>query len=230
MNPGLAESVPIIDLSRDESEVAAQVRTACLEHGFFYISNHQVPADIIQRFFDLQAKFFALTLENKLKIAPDHNNRGYTPCGDETLDPQHSKNPDTHEGLYFGREVDPNSSEAELPLHGPNQWPSEEEHLDLAGYKEVTNAYMKAVTDLGFRLLRVIALSLNLPAEHFDSAFKRPMTFLRPLRYTAELSDIGEGKYAAGGEYWFLLLSFVFISFNTSQQYLMFFKYTNCSA
>ena len=41
---------------------------------------------------------------------------------DETLDPEHSKAPDTHEGLYFGREVAPDSEEASKPLHGPNQF------------------------------------------------------------------------------------------------------------
>ena len=45
--------------------------------------------------------------------------------GEETLDPERSKAPDTHEGLYYCREVAPDSEEAHLPLHGPNQWPAE---------------------------------------------------------------------------------------------------------
>jgi hypothetical protein len=45
--------------------------------------------------------------------------------GEEILDPEHSKLPDTHEGLYFCREVPLGSEEAKLPLHGPNQWPAE---------------------------------------------------------------------------------------------------------
>lgn len=48
---------------------------------------------------------------------------GYTPMLEETLDPGRSRQGDTHEGLYFGREVAPHSEEARLPLHGPNQWP-----------------------------------------------------------------------------------------------------------
>jgi isopenicillin N synthase-like dioxygenase len=44
---------------------------------------------------------------------------------EETLDPANQTSGDTKEGLYFGREVSPESEEAKLPLHGPNQWPSE---------------------------------------------------------------------------------------------------------
>lgn len=51
--------------------------------------------------------------------------RGYTPMCEETLDPQHSRAPDTHEGIYYGREVPAGSQEAKQPLHGPNQWPPE---------------------------------------------------------------------------------------------------------
>ena len=45
--------------------------------------------------------------------------------GEETLDPERSKAPDTHEGLYYCRDVPPDSEEAQLPLHGPNQWPAD---------------------------------------------------------------------------------------------------------
>ena len=54
--------------------------------------------------------------------------RGFTPFAEETLDPQHSKQGDTHEGLYFGREVQAGSEEAALPLHGVNQWPADVSH------------------------------------------------------------------------------------------------------
>ena len=50
--------------------------------------------------------------------------RGYTSYTYETLDPEKQTEPDTKEGLYFGREVPEDSEEARTrPLHGPNQWP-----------------------------------------------------------------------------------------------------------
>ena len=52
--------------------------------------------------------------------------RGYTSYTYETLDPEKQTEPDTKEGLYFGREVPEDSEEARTrPLHGPNQWPDE---------------------------------------------------------------------------------------------------------
>ena len=50
--------------------------------------------------------------------------------------------------------------EASLPLHGPNQWPSESL---LPGFKAAVTAYFDALTELGHKLLRLLALSLKLP-------------------------------------------------------------------
>ena len=44
---------------------------------------------------------------------------------EETLDAPNQSEGDTKEGLYFGREVPPDSKEACMPLHGPNQWPAQ---------------------------------------------------------------------------------------------------------
>lgn len=82
--------------------------------------------------------------------------------GEETLDPANSKQPDSHEGLYFGREVAAGSEEAKLPLHGPNQWPAEVSEAgrmcsrlnsaflqSLAADKRLRNAIQHVVGGLG---------------------------------------------------------------------------------
>ena len=61
-----------------------------------------------------------------MKIKSDSNFRGYTPMNDERL----GGNPagDFKEGVYFGRDLtDEGDPLFGLPLHGPNQWPSEED-------------------------------------------------------------------------------------------------------
>ena len=58
----------------------------------------------------------------------------------------------------------------------------------LPKYKQVTQAYFSAVTALGMRLLRLLARALDLPAEHFDPMFSKPMLFLRPLHYAPRKS------------------------------------------
>lgn len=190
-------SLPAVDLSLPEEEAARVMRRACIDFGFLYVVNHGVPEELVAHQFEQQRKFFSLPLEQKMRILADVNNRGYTPLGDETLDPTDSKAPDTHEGLYFGREVAPDSEEARLPLHGPNQWPPEEE-LGLPGYRAAVLAYFDALHGLGMRLLRVLALALGLPADHFGPCFSRPMLALRPLHYPATRSRPEEGLFAAG--------------------------------
>ena len=58
----------------------------------------------------------------------------------------------------------------------------------LPQYRRATEAYFGAVLALGFRLLRMLALALRLPADHFAPFFDPPMAFLRPLHYVARAS------------------------------------------
>ncbi len=48
------------------------------------------------------------------------------------------------------------------------------------------------------RLLRLLALSLGLPAEFFDPFFTHPMLFLRPLYYHAVRSSPTDGVFGCG--------------------------------
>ncbi|KAL4445389.1 hypothetical protein ABPG77_011214 [Micractinium sp. CCAP 211/92] len=187
--------VPIVSLAAPEAEAAAVLRRACIEDGFFYLTDHGVPEDLVAEAFEQQRAFFSLPLQAKMQVAANKYYRGYTPFAEETLDPQHSTRGDTHEGLYYGRHVEEDSAEGKLPLHGPNQWPDE---ALVPGYRAVTEAYWEAVGQLGGRLLRLLALSLNLPAEYFAPFFTRPMLFLRPLHYSAEKSNVSDGLFGAG--------------------------------
>jgi hypothetical protein len=49
--------------------------------------------------------------------------------------------------------------------------------------------YLAAMTDLGLRLTRLIALALGLPEGFFDNPgmFDKPSVFLRPLHYTGTI-------------------------------------------
>lgn len=60
--------------------------------------------------------------------------------------------------------------EAALPLHGPNQWPREEL---LPGFRATVEAYFQALTTLGNRLLRLLALSLKLPGTGVGGCQRR---------------------------------------------------------
>lgn len=84
--------------------------------------------------------------------------------------------------------------EARLPFRGMlikqkrNSLPVMMQNV-LPDYRSVTTAYFNAVTALGMRLLRLLALALDLPPEHFHPMFSRPMLFLRPLHYARRTSQ-----------------------------------------
>jgi isopenicillin N synthase-like dioxygenase len=83
-----------------------------------------------------------------MKILADENNRGYTPYQEETLNPALQAVGDTKEGLYFGREVPKGDPEAEVPLHGPNQWP---DPLHVPLFRPIVMQYYEACTQVAFR-------------------------------------------------------------------------------
>lgn len=204
MSEGLA--VPLVSLGVPEAEAARVLHQACVERGFFYLADHGVPEQLISSAFEQQRRFFALPLEQKMQIAADSKYRGYTPMAEETLDPSRSRAGDSHEGLYFGRDIPADSEEAKLPLHGPNQWPSEEL---VPGYRAATEAYKAEVERVGFRVLRLLGLGLGLGPDHFLPYFSRPMLFLRPLHYSAQQSDEAAGLYAAGAHSDYGMLTFL---------------------
>jgi isopenicillin N synthase-like dioxygenase len=162
------------------SEIARQIEAACREHGFFYVTGHGVPPELLDRLAAASAKFFDLPLAAKMEIAMARGGtawRGYFPVGAELTSGQ----PDLKEGLYFGAELpetDPRV-QAGLPLHGRNMFPSQIPEL-----RSGVLAYLDALTALGQAVLRGIALSLGLEADYFGAGYTADPTILfRVFRY-----------------------------------------------
>lgn len=61
------------------------VLQACVEYGFFYLVNHGVEKELLQKVFDESRKFFSLPVEEKMKSSRKEH-RGYTPLYAEKLD------------------------------------------------------------------------------------------------------------------------------------------------
>jgi isopenicillin N synthase-like dioxygenase len=60
---------------------------ACIDVGFFYLINHGLDLDLLDEAFEQSKRFFALPIEEKMKVIHDENHRGYTPFEEEALDP-----------------------------------------------------------------------------------------------------------------------------------------------
>lgn len=187
----MTTTLPIVDLSLSDRHAATIVRDACTRYGFMFVTNHGIGAAAIRDTFAQIRAFFALPVDEKLRMRLDANNRGYSPLFEQDLDPANQRyHGDTCEGLYFGREVVDGDPESALPLHGPNQWPDE---ARLPQFRRVVEAYFEACRVLGMRVIRLLALALDLPANHFDADFEKPTILLRPLHYPPTPSAPEEG-------------------------------------
>jgi hypothetical protein len=116
--------------------------------------------DFATLYADMQ-RFFALDAASKMKVCTTTNphNRGWTPLGEETLDPARQTCGDTKEGYYIGRDVQSGHPCADLPLHGPNVWPDE---ASLPGWRQNMEKYHASMERVGRRLTSLLALTLGL--------------------------------------------------------------------
>ena len=165
--------------------VAKDIRQACQNHGFFYVSGHGVSEQLQFELESVSKQFFELSETEKMKIAmPKAGNawRGYFPVGNELT----SGKPDLKEGIYFGAELTEHHPKvrSKTPLHGKNQFP---EHP--AEMKRIVLEYMEATTKIGHALLRGIALSLGLTPNYFEREITRdPFILFRIFHYPAQTS------------------------------------------
>jgi isopenicillin N synthase-like dioxygenase len=185
--------------SSKEREAAAALRDACSTVGFFYLVDHGISTDAIDGLFARSAELFALPLAIKRVVYDSSSNRGYTAWEEETLDPTAQSKGDTKEGFYIGRDVSAAAAVAGK-LEGPNVWPAEGAGLGCvaAGWRDEMEAYFAGANGVGFRLLRLLALALDLDAEYFLPHFDAGMTMLRLLHYSAERSAPSDGVFACG--------------------------------
>lgn len=179
--------IPVIDISGFDSgdtardaEIAARMRAACLDKGFFYVTGHGIPAAAVGDLYKASEAFFALPPEEKNKVGKNNSpyNRGYEPLAAQTLEP--GAPPDQKEGYYIGVEIpetDPRVQAGKFN-HGPNQWPEVP-----AAFRPTAEAYYSLMVDLGTRLMGALALSLDLPRDYFSGFTTDPMCTLRLLHY-----------------------------------------------
>ncbi|CAH8276356.1 unnamed protein product [Arabidopsis lyrata] len=183
---GTALKLPIIDLSSPEKlSTSRLIRQACLDHGFFYLTNHGVPEEMMEGVLMESKKLFSLPLDEKMVMAR-RGFRGYSPLYDEKHESSANSKGDSKEMFTFG------SSEGVLGQLYPNEWPLEEL---LPLWRPTMECYYKTVMDIvGKKLLGLVALALNLEGNFFEKvgAFNDQAAVVRLLRYPGELNSSGE--------------------------------------
>lgn len=199
-------NLPVLDASRfhgsptERAAFVADLRAILHDHGFFYLTGHGVPQTLIDGLVAAAKAFFALPLEEKLKIemVRSPHFRGYNRAGLEYTRGEQ----DWREQIDFNTEgvarpIGPDSP-GWARLYGPNQWPEAIPEL-----KGIVLEYQARVTALGIDLLKAIALALGQPEDAFAEVYDpQPTQLLKLIRYpgrdVAE-SDQGVGAHKDGG-------------------------------
>ena len=175
--------IPKIDISEIEEKEFSRTLlqdffSAYSKYGFGYIINHGIEKTLIEQLFQVSKQFHSQPLSEKMRVALDHNHRGYiaintsTDVNSKLAD---VKKPNQSESFMMMRE-----DKSELPdvyLSGPNQWPK------LENFKEVLEKYTCNMTKLGRNLMRLALLSSGVKDLSVMQSLDTPTIWLRLLHY-----------------------------------------------
>jgi len=195
-------SLPVINMApllsraatNERAKAVEKIRAACRDSGFFYVTGHAIPPEVLERLEVASRSFFALEEAEKLKIKMSRGGRawrGYFPVGGELT----SGKPDIKEGIYFGTELLANHPRvrAGVPLHGANLFPEQ-----VPSLKEAVLDFMGAATLTAHALIEGIAQSLELDADYFRRNYTANPTILfrifhyPPVEKTSDSWGVGE--------------------------------------
>src|ERR1700733_10400684 len=113
----VVETLPVIDVSpfveggsaASRACVAAKIRRACIDIGFFYIAGHGIPAAELDEVLDRGRRFFARPLAAKMRVRAESGPRalGYYPLTLDGTPDEYGKIADVKERFSASREILP---------------------------------------------------------------------------------------------------------------------------
>ena len=196
--------LPVLDLGNflsgndaDLDSLAAQLRAAAEEFGFFFIKNHGISDNLIDKVFAENERFHNQSMEVKSAITIDDNQRGYIrPKATLLKHSTYNQNTtfDSNETTVFATEYwnDNPYRQAGKRFYGENQWPK-----SLPGFKEIVNEYMSAMTELGKATLPIWATALRLDRNFFAPYFVNNHTYFRMSHYPPD-PNLAENSFGLG--------------------------------
>ena len=181
--------LPIIDIAplagldpMARLTTAGQIRAAAMDKGFFYVTDHGVPESLSRAVFEQAKALFALpaTTKSALSRSRSRANRGYEALGGPALEPGASA---LKEAFSIGPELSPDDPRvlAGRFSQGPNQWPPR-----APEFRRTMLAYHQAMFAVAGRLMRGLALSLDMPEAAFDGFCRQPIALLQLEHYPAQ--------------------------------------------
>lgn len=175
--------IPVVDLSKftvgdpsQKAEFIQNIGNAFHEVGFVAVTNHGIPKQLIDDFYDAANAFFAMDLDIKKKsyIKGLAGQRGYTAFGIEHA--KHSRVADLKEFFQIGQTVRDDDPVKEI-------YPDNVVVEDMPVFTELGDQLYAAFENAGANLLRAIALYLNLDEKYFDQFIHNGNSILRAIHY-----------------------------------------------
>jgi len=191
--------IPLIDLALLDDgtaasleRLAADLRHALEDVGFFIIVNHRVAPDLIARTFAEARRFHAQPMAAKQAVLMNRHNNGYMAMkryNVRTSRVSGDAKPDLNEAFFIKRErpADDPLVVAERRFAGPNEWPA-----DLPGFREAVLTYTDALDRMAKRMLPAVALAVDMPADFFDAAFAESLFSFRMSHYPKAEPEAGQ--------------------------------------
>lgn len=165
-------NIPTLDISEfddNPSRFVKEFRAAYQEWGFAGITGHGLDPKLFKRAFGAAQAFFSLSEKAKMAYRVNHQ-CGYIPFGIEKA--KDASHVDLKEFYHVARE------RADLDYLPDNIWPNQ-----VPDFKLAFEAVFKALDQLALKLLRVVALSLDLRDDYFADSVLAGETLLRVLHY-----------------------------------------------
>ena len=176
--------VPVIDIKQlgsrapRHNETIRAIGAACREYGFFHITGHGIPSDLIEHVWCETKRFFALPLDAKQAVSRSNENaRGW-------YNRELTKNTrDMKEVFDFGHIPHPelpDDDPANWTQDGLNRWPDGRLCPD---FRPTMQEYFRACERVAVTLLETIAESLSMPPEALTRDFVGRHTSFVRLNY-----------------------------------------------
>lgn len=204
----MMNQVPLIDVepflrgdATQRQQVAAQIRSACEEIGFFTITGHGVPEPVYDVLRRNAMSFFSLPEAQRAQVAQPASkiSRGYSAhatralaysLGDETP-------PDLQQSFAMGpvdeAPAGAQGTPAAAAFFHPNYWPEEP-----AALQDAFENYYRHMSTLATEVLRMFAMGLGLDAHAFDDKADRHTSTMRAILYPAQSRTPEPGQLRAG--------------------------------
>ncbi|MDC3375835.1 isopenicillin N synthase family oxygenase [Gammaproteobacteria bacterium] len=170
----LIPKISLTNLLSNDSDSLDLLSNALKNHGFFVITDHNIPHDLFHRSYEFSEKFFNLDLaiKNKYSFRKNAGARGYTPFGKETA--LGETVPDLKEFWHHGPVID-NTFDRRIMKNI--------QVSEVDKFNKVFDELFIEMNNLGSILLKSICLTLDLPSNYFNQSTSKGNSLLRLIHY-----------------------------------------------